>query len=124
MNRMTAEEYRASESEESLLTRVIAEAKANGWLVQHVRPLKSAKGWRTPIQGDKGGPDLLMARNGRVLLVELKSQKAGLETDQRAWLEAIVGPPREPGLTAMVSSRLCYYVWRPLDWPRIVEVLR
>lgn len=123
MNRMTVEEFRAIESEESLLTRVIAEAKEHGWLVQHVRPLKSAKGWRTPIQGDKGGPDLIMARAGRVIFAELKSQKADLEPAQRLWQNAIIGPPPEPGLTMMVSARLCYYVWRPLDWQRIVEVL-
>jgi hypothetical protein len=51
---------------------VITRAKEHGWRVHHARPARSGRGWRTPVQGDVGAPDLLLARAGEVLHVELK----------------------------------------------------
>lgn len=127
MNTMSMEEFRALESEEDFMTRVIAEAKEKGWMVQHVRPSivtkNGEKVYRTAIQGDKGGPDLLLARRGRVVFMELKAQytetkkDGGLSKDQRAWRNAIVGDFGPPGLNTY------WYLFRPGDWALVRRVL-
>ena len=76
-------------------------------MVHHTRPAQTAKGWRTPIQGDPGYPDLTMARAGKVVWAELKSEKGKLSDAQIGWCSAI-GP---------------VHVWRPSDWDTVVEVL-
>lgn len=96
-------------SEGDLLGRIIDLAKFHGWLIVHYRPALTGKGWRTPLQGDKGCPDLILARNGRVLLVELKSATGSTTADQRQWLNALGQHAR---------------LWRPADWPDILKELR
>ena len=76
-------------SEDDLKARVIQTAGLYGWRVCHFRPARTAKGWRTPIEGDAGLPDLVLARDGRVLLVELKSARGKPTDDQVLWLEAL-----------------------------------
>src|SRR5690606_28778418 len=58
-----------------------------GWKVHHTRPARTDKGWRTPLQGDAGYPDLTMARRGRVVIAELKSESGRVTREQAAWLE-------------------------------------
>lgn len=89
----------AAMTEAELQTNVIDLARAYGWLVVHQRPALTTSGYRTAIQGDKGFPDLVMAKRGRVLLAELKSQTGRLTAEQQAWVTASGA-----------------YVWRPLDW--------
>ena len=67
---------------------VIAYAQAHDWLVAHCRPARTAKGWRTPMQGDPGFPDLCCARNSVVLLIELKRWGGYATREQMDWLEA------------------------------------
>lgn len=93
-------------SEADFQTIVLDYAKLRGWLVCHVRPAKTNKGWRTPIEGDPGLPDLIMARNGKVILAELKSHGGRATPMQRQWLEASGG-----------------HLWSPSWWPEIVGVL-
>lgn len=88
-------------------TEVIRTARQLGWMVYHARPAMTSKGWRTAGQGDAAGfPDLVLARAGEVLLVELKSETGRLTGAQRRWLEAAGGE-----------------VWRPSDWDRILDAL-
>src|SRR5262249_16551074 len=76
-------------------------AKLYGWLVMHQRPARTAKGWRTAIQGDAGFPDLVLVRPGRLLrarpprllFVELKAKRGRLTDGQRQWMEALVQIP-------------------------------
>lgn len=96
-------------SEDDLKARVLDLAKLRGWMVVHYRPARTAKGWRTPLEGDKGCPDIILARRGVVLLVELKSATRRPTPEQRSWLLALG-----------VHGRL----WKPRDWPEIVETLR
>lgn len=91
-------------TEAQLQAAVIELAHLRGWKVAHFRPAQTAKGWRTPVQGDNGFPDLVLARRGDVLLIELKSEKGKVEPEQLAWGEAI-------GIT--------WKVWRPSDWDLI-----
>jgi len=93
-------------SEEELLNNIIALAKAFGWLIAHFRPGQTKDGqWRTPVQGDRGFPDLVLARSipevgyKQLFIIELKSEKGRLSPEQKAWKDALV-----------------YLVWRPSDW--------
>lgn len=89
---------------------VIQYAHLRGWLVHHARPaLRQSGGWSTPIQGDRGFPDLVLARDGIVLFAELKSAKGRLTVEQKAWLESV----GDMGV-----------VWRPADWPQVEARLR
>jgi len=97
-------------SEADLQTLVIQTAQLYGWRVSHFRAARTDKGWRTPIEGDKGFPDLILARDGVVLMPELKSQRGRPTIDQELWAEAI-GPQ-------------LYRLWRPSDIPEILEELK
>lgn len=96
-------------SEDDFKARVMQYAKLQGWLVNHARPARRANGgWATAIEGDAGLPDLTLARDGVLLLAELKSD-TGRPTDaQQKWLAA-AGP----------HGRL----WAPRDWNAIVSEL-
>ena len=93
-------------SEAALLNAVIELAHLRGWMVAHFRPAMTSKGWRTPLQGDAGVPDLILARGGTVILVELKSRRGVVTPAQRGWLDAAGG-----------------LVWRPEDWDTIERTL-
>lgn len=95
-------------TEAQLLERVVQTAKLYGWRVSHTRPARTAKGWRTAVQGDVGVPDLTLARAGVVLLVELKSDRGRLGPGQPEWLDAAGAHGR---------------VWRPRDWPQVLAEL-
>jgi hypothetical protein len=96
-------------TEADLQRRVLDLARLRGWRVAHVRPARTAHGWRTPYEGDSGLPDLILARRGVVLLAELKSTTGRPTADQLAWLDAVGDHGR---------------LWRPDDWPTITETLR
>lgn len=75
---------------ESDLMRAVLDLSAHyGWRRSHARPAMTAHGWRTALQGDQGAPDLLLAREGRLLLVELKSESGRLGPGQGEWASAI-----------------------------------
>lgn len=89
-------------TERELQSAVIECARLLGWRVAHFRPAETSKGWRTPVEADGAGfPDLVMARRGRLLFVELKSEKGKLRPEQVAWLDAL---------------NPLAFVWRPADW--------
>lgn len=91
--------------------RVIDTATLHGWRVVHIRPAQTDRGWRTAYEGHPGLPDLILAHPNRgVHLVELKSDnpKAQPTPDQRAWLAA---------------AGDCGHLWRPADWPDVLEFL-
>lgn len=87
---------------------VIEMAQWRKWRVAHYRPARTDRGWRTPLEGHPGAPDLILARDGQVLLAELKSDSGRVTSDQNLWLDA-AGP----------HGRL----WRPGDLPAITEEL-
>lgn len=67
---------------------IIEAARLHGWLVHAERPARTATGWRTAIQGDPGFPDLVLARDGVVLVVELKRRPNKPTDAQWGWLTA------------------------------------
>lgn len=70
---------------------LIEAAKLSGWLVHAERPAQSNRGWRTPIRGHAGFPDLVLVHPaaGRVLVVELKRRPNKPTPDQASWLLAL-----------------------------------
>ena len=88
---------------------VIELAQWHRWRVVHFRPARTKHGWVTAMTGDRGFVDLVLARNGVVLHVELKTQHGRLGAGQAEWAEHI-------GDT--------YRLWRPADLERIKEELR
>lgn len=101
---------------ESELQRLVVElALLCGWLVSHTRPARTLQGWRTPVQGSAGFPDLVLVRGGsrpRLVFAELKSARGQVGPEQEAWLSQL----RQAGAEV--------YVWRPADWPAIEALLR
>ena len=91
---------------------IINLAKLYRWRVVHFRPARlmrhGQESWGTAIQGDKGFPDLIMARSGIVLHCELKTESGSLGVGQPEWAKEIG------------SS---YRLWRPRDWDTIVKEL-
>lgn len=69
---------------------------------------RTGKRMMTPYTGDSGLPDLILARRGTVLLIEVKSEIGKPTLDQQAWVNA-AGPNG--------------YVTHPSDWPRLLKVL-
>jgi hypothetical protein len=77
--------YLESTSEKLLQETAIEALKVHHWLVHHCRPARNASGWSVPISGHTGFPDLVCARDGRVLFVECKTQVRKLTETQSVW---------------------------------------
>lgn len=97
-----------SMSERDWQRRVMDFAKLHGWRCVHIRPARVGTRWVTPYEGDTGLPDLILARDGVVLLVELKAAKTPWKPGQREWLAA---------------AGALGHVWRPSDWHLAVDTL-
>lgn len=76
-------------------------ASTQGWLSTHITDSRYTT-------GQAGAPDVLMVRNGEIILAELKSKAGRLTSQQQLWI-------REYPKT---------YVWRPSDKEEIMEVLK
>ena len=79
-------------------------AKMFGWRYYH--PFLSK--W-----SERGWPDVVLLRDGRLILAELKSEKGKLTEHQARWLWAL---RKVPGIRV--------YVWRPRHIEKIAEILR
>lgn len=100
-------------TEQQFQDQVVDLARLLGYRVAHFRPARTEKGWRTPVAADGAGwPDLVLAKAGRLIFAELKSQRGRLSDDQHAWLDAL----RAAGAEA--------YVWRPSQFDDIETTLR
>lgn len=100
-------------TEQALQRTIVEMAQLGGWMVMHTRPAMNRDGeWSTPIQGDPGFPDLILANDdGEVIAAELKSETGKVADDQRRWL------------MALKSGGVETYVWRPRDLDDITERL-
>lgn len=74
-------------------------AAEHGWLVHHCYSSKYCSG--------AGFPDLVMVRDGEILLVELKSETGRTSRKQMDWLQAY------PHMK----------IWRPSMWDKIKVIL-
>lgn len=125
------------QSEKQFQAAVIELARACQWRVAHFhdsrREVKRSDG-STRLIGDKdakGFPDLVLARNGRIVIVELKAEKGRLSREQKEWLAALGSPegnldPTEIAALLLRASlpRVWVACWRPSQWDEIEEVLR
>ncbi len=113
-------------TEAQFLERVTTLAHARKWLVHHDRG-----DYRKCIAGDPGFPDLALARDGRVMFVELKAPSGRISAAQREWLTALgatdpsgnVSNPLRMTATAD-GSALSVEIWRPDQWHLITELLQ
>ena len=76
-------------TEAGLQRTILEAARWHGFRVCHFRPAQTKKGWRTPIEGDAGFPDLVLALDGHVLCYELKTQRGRLSEEQALWYSAL-----------------------------------
>ena len=97
-------------SEKELLQTVIELAEVNAWKCYHV--FESAKYAR---RTSKGFPDLLLIRDGKLIVAELKSEKGSLTNDQAQWLSEFEQ-----------CDRVQVFIWTPFSLldGRIEEVLK
>jgi hypothetical protein len=77
--------------EQELQATIVEACRVLGYRVAHFRPARTAHGWRTPMSGDVGFPDLVCARPGRVFALELKAARGRLGPGQQEWLQALDG---------------------------------
>ena len=107
------------ETEAEFQSAVVDLAHQRHWLIHHCRPCLNERGkYQTAIQGDKGFVDLVMARRGRIIFWELKtdSKRSTTTPDQDRWLtELTMIGDRCPDVDARVM--------RPSDWEQIVKEL-
>jgi len=110
-----AQTFQIEQSEAVFQAAVQDYATLQGWSWMHIqKAVNDRLRWRTPTTGKLGSgwPDLVLTRNGRLLFVELKAEKGKVTGIQTEVLETLgVIPCAE------------VHVWRPSDWPRILEVL-
>lgn len=96
---------------------VVELAQLMGWRIAHFRPADTGKGWRTPMLGSPGWPDLTLVRPPRLLFAELKVNpatqiKGRPSPEQELWLAEL---RQVPGAEV--------YVWRPPDKDQVIETL-
>lgn len=77
-------------TEHQWTTTVVEGARALGFRCCHFRPARTVHGWVTPLQGDRGLPDIIAAGHGHLFLVELKRHGNRLTPDQAAWIDELV----------------------------------
>jgi hypothetical protein len=90
-------------SEEDLLLALTEAATLYGWRWHHIRRSDHAL-----QMGHPGFPDLVLAKDGRVLFWELKAHHAHVDVEQWAWLRAL-------GFTEEWAVPLHVTVIRPSD---------
>jgi hypothetical protein len=95
----------AQQTERQFQDAVVEYGRQCGWLVYHPHDSR---------RSTFGYPDLTMARRGRVVFAELKTETGRLRVEQQRWLDALQPSGTEVGV----------FLWRPSDWPEIEQVLR
>lgn len=89
---MSATTLATTWSEDQLLAWTLNTARMYGWRTLHIRPARTATGWRTAVQGDgTGWPDVFAVRGDRAIAAELKKGRARLRPEQEAWIAALTG---------------------------------
>jgi hypothetical protein len=97
-------------TETQLQTQLMRFARDRGWLAYHALKAQIKPGvWVTPMIGDKGLPDVILARRGVIWFFEIKGPHGSPDVGQKRWLEALGDRAR---------------VVRPEDWDEIARLLR
>jgi len=98
--------------ERDLQDRIIGLAYFTGWKPHAERHAWTKKGYRTPIQGDAGFPDIVLIRGGEIIFWECKVHPKKPTPAQQLWIDLLA-------LVPGVISRVVY----DEDWEYIVETL-
>ena len=99
-------------TEEQLLIAITDALDRYNWRWMHIR-----RSDRAQMMGHPGWPDICAARNGRVLFLELKTEKGRVSPEQREWMRAICdGWPSIDG----ADHRVVY----PSDLDDVLAMLR
>jgi hypothetical protein len=92
-------------SEDDWQARITDTAELHGWRWAHFRAAQVRPGqWATPQSGHPGFPDLVLARDGVLIVPENKTDEGRFRPGQPEWLEALGTHGR---------------LWRPRNWPEI-----
>ena len=67
---------------------VVTYAHKHGWMAYHALPARRGERYVTAMMGDSGFTDWCFARDGVILLVELKKVGQRPDAGQRLWLKA------------------------------------
>ena len=99
-------------TEAQFTRQVIKFAALHGWRTAHFRPARTKDGWRTAVSGQgKGFPDLVLLKDSRIIIAELKVGYGKCTKEQLNWIFAWERTPAK-----------CF-IWRPEDWPLIEKEL-
>ncbi len=110
---MKASELTLRLTEAELQQKITDRAELLGWMVYHTYDSRRSAA---------GFPDLVLARAGRVLFVEVKAEKGRLSVTQAKWLSELgIGKPSIQSEYNHRSHEV--YVWRPSDMAWIEDVL-
>ena len=96
-------------SEGQLLALVLEYAEIRHWHRHHTRPAWTSKGYRTPIQGDIGFPDLCLARKDKIIFWECKAIGGKCSPEQATWIEILT-------CVAKLTKRVIAGVITPHEW--------
>lgn len=111
-------------SEAAFQRQVVQLAKYAGWHVHHSRTVRLANGRHaTPLQGHKGLPDLILAKRGCILFIELKADNRTRSPEQTAWAAAIVGAQAPVRGEPVTVGRHTYLLAQPRDFDTIAALL-
>lgn len=102
-NTMTADQYQGTQTEAQFMRTVRDAAHQLGWVTAHFPAM---------LANPAGFPDLLLFRDGRVLVAELKTDAGKLGPKQWEWIGTLAG--------AGIDVR----IWRPEDWSEIEQTLK
>jgi len=106
---MTPSELRSHVTEKEFMAHVIRLAQMYGWMSFHAHDSRHSA---------PGFPDLVLLKpttekhSGRLVFIELKTERGKLTPEQASWLNALKMAGQE------------VYVWRPKDWQLIEATLR
>ena len=111
--------YMDSLTENEFQNAIITLAEDTGWLWYHTYDSR-----RSPA----GFPDLVLVRDGYLILAELKTQRGEMTEEQEEWAHEL--RLVQKGLNIFVDDvafsrprRVRYFVWRPSDWDDIAAIL-
>ena len=90
-------------TEKEYMATIVEYAQACGWQVYHTLWSRGSP---------HGFPDLVMARENRLVIAEIKSENGFASAQQQQWLDRLGATQAE------------VYLWRPGDWPDAEDVLR
>lgn len=108
------------QSERQFQAAVLELAQRYHWRTCHFNDSRRALASGALI-GDKdaaGWPDLVLVREGWMVIAELKRDNGRCSPQQEAWLLALSDVEERTG------GRLHVAVWRPKDWEAIARLLR